>query len=157
MKTQQQAEKEEQQRIKNLVLNYDLRESEEPDGDTTTNPLLPNANIHNTMKAGHEKTTTFHINRPESKGKSQRIRRLEMNDLDWYGNSRKANSNQQAPDAESSAQAEASDEIQPAQSASSKRNGPHFLSKREGTRLGSRTRRERVLHATRRPRTGNVT
>jgi regulator of nonsense transcripts 2 len=33
MKYQQQAEKEEQQRIKNLVLNYDLRESEDQEGE----------------------------------------------------------------------------------------------------------------------------
>ena len=32
MKTQQQAEREEQQRIKNLVLNYDLRNDTEQDG-----------------------------------------------------------------------------------------------------------------------------
>jgi regulator of nonsense transcripts 2 len=32
MKSQQQAEKEEQQRIKNLVLNYDLQQSEDPEG-----------------------------------------------------------------------------------------------------------------------------
>ena len=32
MKTQQQAEKEEQQRIKNLVLNYDLQQSEDQEG-----------------------------------------------------------------------------------------------------------------------------
>lgn len=31
MKNQQQAEKEEQQRIKNLVLNYDLQQSDEPE------------------------------------------------------------------------------------------------------------------------------
>jgi regulator of nonsense transcripts 2 len=35
MKTQQQAEREEQQRIKNLVLNYDLRDGEDQDGDST--------------------------------------------------------------------------------------------------------------------------
>ncbi|KAK6196838.1 hypothetical protein LQW54_011153 [Pestalotiopsis sp. IQ-011] len=91
MKTQQQAEREEQQRIKNLVLNYDLRESEDTDGDTAMTPLTRNANIHNTMKAGPEKTTTYHINRPEKQGKDrggQRVRRLEMNDLDWYGKTR---------------------------------------------------------------------
>jgi len=33
MMNQQQAEREEQQRIKNLVLNYDLRESEDQDGE----------------------------------------------------------------------------------------------------------------------------
>ena len=32
MITQQQAEKEEQQRIKNLVLNYDLQQNEDPEG-----------------------------------------------------------------------------------------------------------------------------
>lgn len=31
MKNQQQVEKEEQQRIKNLVLNYDLQQSDEPE------------------------------------------------------------------------------------------------------------------------------
>lgn len=31
MKSQKQAEKEEQQRIKNLVLNYDLQQSDEPE------------------------------------------------------------------------------------------------------------------------------
>ncbi|ROT38700.1 hypothetical protein SODALDRAFT_333322, partial [Sodiomyces alkalinus F11] len=35
MKNQQQAEKEEQQRIKNLVLNYEIRENEEQDGEVT--------------------------------------------------------------------------------------------------------------------------
>jgi len=33
MINQRQAAKEEQQRIKNLVLNYDLRESEDQDGE----------------------------------------------------------------------------------------------------------------------------
>lgn len=32
MKTQQQAEREEQQRIKNLVLNYDLQQSDDQEG-----------------------------------------------------------------------------------------------------------------------------
>lgn len=32
MRNQQQAEREEQQRIKNLVLNYEIRESEDQDG-----------------------------------------------------------------------------------------------------------------------------
>jgi regulator of nonsense transcripts 2 len=39
MRNQQQAEREEQQRIKNLVLNYDLRENEDHDGDYTLLPL----------------------------------------------------------------------------------------------------------------------
>jgi regulator of nonsense transcripts 2 len=46
MRHQQQAEKEEQQRIKNLVLNLDLRdENEGPDGgDPLSYPLQPNLN-----------------------------------------------------------------------------------------------------------------
>ncbi|TIC99020.1 Nonsense-mediated mRNA decay protein 2 [Colletotrichum higginsianum] len=65
MKTQQQAEREEQQRIKNLVLNYDLRENEDPDG--------------------HEKPTSYHHNRPD-RGKDrggQRVRKLQLSDVDW--------------------------------------------------------------------------
>jgi hypothetical protein len=49
MKNQQQAEREEQQRIKNLVLNYDLRENEDQDGDPYLLPLSPNKNIHNQL------------------------------------------------------------------------------------------------------------
>lgn len=66
MKTQQQAEREEQQRIKNLVLNYDLRESEDPDG--------------------HEKPPSYHPNRPDKSIKErsgQRVRRLQLSDVDW--------------------------------------------------------------------------
>jgi regulator of nonsense transcripts 2 len=46
MRHQQQAEKEEQQRIKNLVLNLDLRdENDGPDGgDSLSYPLQPNLN-----------------------------------------------------------------------------------------------------------------
>ncbi|KAI1767231.1 ARM repeat-containing protein [Hypoxylon sp. FL1150] len=66
MKTQQQAEREEQQRIKNLVLNYDLRESEDADG--------------------HEKPPSYHPNRPDKSIKErsgQRVRRLQLSDVDW--------------------------------------------------------------------------
>ncbi|KAK6219556.1 MIF4G domain-containing protein [Colletotrichum tabaci] len=74
MKTQQQAEREEQQRIKNLVLNYDLRENEDPDG--------------------HEKPTSYHHNRPD-RGKDrggQRVRKLQLSDVDWYESSIKRGS-----------------------------------------------------------------
>ncbi|KAI1079092.1 ARM repeat-containing protein [Whalleya microplaca] len=90
MKSQQQAEREEQQRIKNLVLNYDLRESEEADGDTHLTPLHPNTNIHKTPNSGHEKTPSYHPNRPDKSVKDrggQRVRRLQLSDVDWYGRS----------------------------------------------------------------------
>jgi hypothetical protein len=46
MRTQQQAEKEEQQRIKNLVLNYDLTtdENDGANGDSNISYLQPNPN-----------------------------------------------------------------------------------------------------------------
>ena len=40
MKTQQQAEREEQQRIKNLVLKYDLRDDETQDQGESYQPSL---------------------------------------------------------------------------------------------------------------------
>ena len=43
MRTQQEAERAEQQRIKNLVLNYDLRDENESDGDPDLS-LTPNLN-----------------------------------------------------------------------------------------------------------------
>ncbi len=90
MRTQQQAEREEQQRIKNLVLNYDLRESEDQDGDDHQSPLLPNTNIHNASVSGHEKQP-YHPNRLEKSGKDrsgQRVRRLQLSDVDWYDKTR---------------------------------------------------------------------
>ncbi|KAH7327895.1 armadillo-type protein [Stachybotrys elegans] len=65
MKNQQQAEREEQQRIKNLVLNYDLQQSEEQEGT--------------------ERPATFFHNRIEKPGKDkgQRIRKLQLSDVDW--------------------------------------------------------------------------
>jgi len=66
MRTQQQAEKEEQQRIKNLVLNYDMRENEEQDA--------------------YDRLPSFHSNRIEKPSKdrgAQRARRLQLSDVDW--------------------------------------------------------------------------
>jgi regulator of nonsense transcripts 2 len=66
MKTQQQAEREEQQRIKNLVLNYDLQQNEDQDG-------------------GNERPATFYHNRLDRSGKDrgQRSRKLQLSDVDW--------------------------------------------------------------------------
>ncbi|KAL7926332.1 armadillo-type protein [Trichoderma austrokoningii] len=65
MKTQQQAEREEQQRIKNLVLNYDLQQSDDQEGT--------------------ERPTTFYHNRVEkpNKDRGQRVRKLQLSDVDW--------------------------------------------------------------------------
>lgn len=65
MRSQQQAEREEQQRIKNLVLNLDLRENEE-------------------LESAEKPTSYFH-NRPDKTGKdrTQRVRKLQLSDVDW--------------------------------------------------------------------------
>ncbi|KAK0735877.1 armadillo-type protein [Apiosordaria backusii] len=85
---QRQAAKEEQQRIKNLVLNYDLRENEDNDGTTLWDPLHPNTYIHN-KSAGHEKANSFHHhnridNRAAKERGGQRVRKLQLSDVDWY-------------------------------------------------------------------------
>ncbi|OAA69040.1 nonsense-mediated mRNA decay factor (Upf2) [Cordyceps fumosorosea ARSEF 2679] len=65
MKSSQQAEREEQQRIKNLVLNYDLQQSDDQDSG--------------------EKPPAFYHNRIERSGKDrgQRVRKLQLSDVDW--------------------------------------------------------------------------
>lgn len=89
MKNQQEAEKEEHQRIKNLVLNYDLRESEDHDGKTLLATLMPNSNIDICSLTGHEKPNSHHHNRLDNRsGKEragQRVRKLQLSDVDWYG------------------------------------------------------------------------
>ncbi|KAK0619886.1 armadillo-type protein [Immersiella caudata] len=86
MKNQQQAEREEQQRIKNLVLNYDLRENEDADGELNSTPLKANTNIH-TSYTGNDKSTMHHHNRADNKSVKerggQRVRKLQLSDVDW--------------------------------------------------------------------------
>ncbi|KAK4450704.1 regulator of nonsense transcripts 2 [Podospora aff. communis PSN243] len=95
MKNQQQAEREEQQRIKNLVLNYDLRENEDADGERISAPLPENSNIH-TSYTGNDKATTHHHNRADNRSVKerggQRVRKLQLSDVDWYEHSQKQNS-----------------------------------------------------------------
>lgn len=84
MKTQQQAEKEEQQRIKSLVLNYDLQQSEDQEGES----MPPQSTHHRSCidaSTGSERPATFHHNRIErpSKDRGQRIRKLQLSDVDW--------------------------------------------------------------------------
>ncbi|KAL1879431.1 hypothetical protein VTK73DRAFT_6963 [Phialemonium thermophilum] len=63
LKNKQQAEKEEQQRIKNLVLNYDLRENEDQDG--------------------YDRLSPNHHNKVNKDRGGQRARRLQLSDVDW--------------------------------------------------------------------------
>lgn len=92
MKTQQQAEREEQQRIKNLVLNYDLRENEEQESNDTLPPVPENMNVHmNPFPDPENKPASFHHNRPNKLDKERgghRSRKLQLSDMDWYGSPR---------------------------------------------------------------------
>jgi regulator of nonsense transcripts 2 len=97
MKHQQQAEKEEQQRIKNLVLNYDMRESEDQDGELRPAFPGPSSNIHNVSPSGNsnERPASYHHNRLDNKASKeragQRARKLQLSDVaDWYDNPSKA-------------------------------------------------------------------
>ncbi len=83
MKSSQQAEREEQQRIKNLVLNYDLQQSDDQDSKSMTVLNLAMAEIDRHL--GGEKQTTFFHNRVERSGKDrgQRVRKLQLSDVDW--------------------------------------------------------------------------
>lgn len=84
MKTQQQVEKEEQQRIKNLVLNYDLQQSEDQDGICNRWHLV-GFNSTDTFASGIERSTALNNNRVDrlNKDRSQRVRKLQLSDVDW--------------------------------------------------------------------------
>ncbi|KIW10005.1 hypothetical protein PV08_11781 [Exophiala spinifera] len=91
MKSKQAAEREEQQRIKNLVLNYDLREDDHHDGisqslpygPTVLPPLQKNPNTKG-LKPGFDHYNPS-LSRSEKSGRNApRARRLNLSDVDWY-------------------------------------------------------------------------
>lgn len=84
MKTQQQAEREEQQRIKNLVLNYDLQQSDDQEGKCIH--LAPYIYFDmDSFELGNERPTMFYHNRVDkpNKDRGQRVRKLQLSDVDW--------------------------------------------------------------------------
>ena len=94
MKTKQAAEREEQQRIKNLVLNYDLRDMDEADGEYDSSPLTSNPNIH-VDAAGIDKAAATNHTRPDKSSNNRsgaRARKLQLSDVDWYDKSTKSGS-----------------------------------------------------------------
>ena len=115
MKSQQQAEREEQQRIKNLVLNnYDLRDDiDAHDGDPTFSsaspeslfPLEENPNTKKGRLLGLERhiVSTSASSQPRSSDRasntrvSQRARKLQLSDVDWYGNKSCSHSSRYKP------------------------------------------------------------
>ncbi|KAK5257933.1 mRNA decay protein [Exophiala xenobiotica] len=92
MKSQQAAEREEQQRIKNLVLNYDLREDDQHDGIPNDSPYGPivQTPLQRNSYTKRPKSGLDHYNPPLSRAEKSgrfapRSRRLNLSDVDWYG------------------------------------------------------------------------
>ena len=108
MKSQQAAEREEQQRIKNLVLNYDLRD-ENDQHDGTEDPALlgpiEQPALHRNPNAKGLNLGSEHFNasltRSEKSGRhTHRSRKLNLSDVDWYGKQgrkSRCDRNKQAP------------------------------------------------------------
>jgi regulator of nonsense transcripts 2 len=92
MKSQQQAEREEQQRIKSLVLNYDLNnEGDQHDGEaqdflTPIFELERNPNHTYGRPLGSERYSASHSrsDRSGSHRMAPRARKLQLSDVDWY-------------------------------------------------------------------------
>lgn len=85
---QRQAAKEEQQRIKNLVLNYDLQ-SDDYDGEKSWDPRDDSGLETDCGRtAPNDKPISHHhhnrIDMRSGKERGQRVRRLQLSDVDWY-------------------------------------------------------------------------
>lgn len=91
MRTKQQQEKEERQRIKNVVLNYDNnREDNEPDGDSPFSyHLQPNINRMHTetpkvLDKSHNPYAQPRLDKAGNNRSNQRSRKLQLSDVNWY-------------------------------------------------------------------------
>lgn len=89
MRSQQQAEREEQQRIKNLVLNYDLGDDNDSN-DGEDNPFSSNIifrqNPNTKQVKGPEKKGSYRDPRSDKSNANRgfRARKLQLSDVDWY-------------------------------------------------------------------------
>lgn len=89
MRSQQAAEREEQQRIKNLVLNYELHDVDQHDGNEAfalmpiVQPSLESKKFAKPANTGYD-----HFSGPFSRAerhvRAPRARRLNLSDVDWY-------------------------------------------------------------------------
>ncbi|KAF2010357.1 ARM repeat-containing protein [Aaosphaeria arxii CBS 175.79] len=94
MRSKQQAEKEEQQRIKNLVLNYDLRDDNDADGESpflyTLQPNYNKVQPRTKSSQGLEKTHNVYaqprVDKAGNNRTNQRARKLQLSDVNWYDN-----------------------------------------------------------------------
>jgi regulator of nonsense transcripts 2 len=93
--------------VKNLILNYDLRDDNESDGESNFHTLLqsnhnrsilrPNQNRHNIFSSNTEQQEGFdkqhnpyahaRIDKAGNSRSTQRARKLQLSDVDWYGKS----------------------------------------------------------------------
>lgn len=91
MRNKQQAEKEEKHRIKNLVLNYESRD-DDADGESPFHSTLqrnPNRSYTENMQ-GLDKTPNPYaqprLDKAGNNRSNQRARKLQLSDVNWYGN-----------------------------------------------------------------------
>lgn len=88
MRHQQAQEREEQQRIKNLVLNLDMREDDDTDSENNPSSRWRSEFALILFRSGHEpKPIAHHYNHKVDKppkGQAQRGRRLQVEDFEWY-------------------------------------------------------------------------
>ncbi|KAI9696778.1 MAG: hypothetical protein M1836_005140 [Candelina mexicana] len=88
MRSQQQAEREEQKRIKSLVMNYDLGDDNENDGEDEFHYIYqPNSNTKG--HKGLERQSASHAvqarsDRSNNNRRGHRARKLQLSDVDWY-------------------------------------------------------------------------
>lgn len=98
MKTQQQADREEQQRIKNLVLSYDPGDTEQPEGEQglsiiAQDPIITHKkeNLRNPYRSINAKTSVISLEKRPSRDNRMdksnrpgfRSRKLQLSDVDW--------------------------------------------------------------------------
>lgn len=92
MKSQQAAEREEQQRIKNLVLKYDMHDDNDQNGTKDDPWLLSSRGLFNEplldgnpntkgLKLGPE---SYHGGSNRTRRNRPQVRKLNLNDVDWY-------------------------------------------------------------------------
>jgi regulator of nonsense transcripts 2 len=91
MRSKQQAEKEEQQRIKNLVLNYELRDDNDAEGEFPFSSHLhpnPNRKKYTETTEGLDKTHNPYaqprLDKAGNNRSHQRARKLQLSDVNWY-------------------------------------------------------------------------
>jgi len=83
MKTQQEAEREEQQRIKNLVLNYERMEDEN-DSDSKCNTNLLLQTYANIMISTADRNGLLAAYRYDKNSRNpQRAKKLTLQDVNW--------------------------------------------------------------------------